>query len=342
MAIDLFEMRTMLAALDQRLAPKLFLRDFIFTGERIFASKTVDIDIRKGKRRIAPYVNPLMPGKLVERIGYSTRSYDPPYLKPKMVTTALELLQRPLGQHVYSGNQTAGERAAMQLGRDLAELNEQIDRREEQQCADALDDGIVTVSGEGIAASIDFGMASAHKITLSGTDLWTDTTNSNPLKDLRDWRRLNIQDSGINSDIAIMGTTAYDTFMLHPKVQAVLNFRRADQILFKPEDLPNGATFRGRYDDAGMDIFTYDEWYRDDSLVEQPMVPVKKVWVGSTRARAEKLYGAIQDVEVMALVSRFPKSWVEKDPSAQILMLQSAPLMSLHQVDAFISAQVVA
>jgi len=73
------------------------------------------------------------------------------------------------------------------------------------------------------------------------------------------------------------------------------------------------------------------------------MTDPKKVILGSTVAKTARHYGAIQDVEFPGdvSVSRFPKSWIEKDPSRRILMVQSAPLVSLHQVDAFAAAKVL-
>jgi len=341
MAVDLFETRAMLEALSQSIAPKTFLRDFIFTGQKTFNTKTVDIDIRKGKQRIAPYVNPRMPGKMVERIGYTTNTYAPPYVKPKMITTAEDYLTRDIGRSIYEGNLTAGQRAARKLGEDLGELNAIITRREEQQCSDVLNDGIITVVGEGVNDAIDFQMAATHKITLTGLALWTDTTNSTPFVNLRTWDRLNAQDSGISSEFAIMGSSVYDAFVAHPEYEKRVNFRRSDSVAFETRDLDSGAKYRGRYDEAGLDIYTYDAQYIDDAGATQPMIAVDKVIMGSTRARAEKLYGMIQDIEAMVEAPRFAKSWIEKDPSSRILLLQSAPLMSLHQVDAFVSAKAV-
>ena len=87
----------------------------------------------------------------------------------------------------------------------------------------------------------------------------------------------------------------------------------------------------------------YDEWYLDDNGDEQPMMPVDKILLGSTRTRNARLYGAIQDLDAGAdfAVSRYPKSWTEKDPSMRFVMLQSAPLVALLQPDAFMSIKAV-
>ena len=74
---------------------------------------------------------------------------------------------------------------------------------------------------------------------------------------------------------------------------------------------------------------------------EKPLMPVDKVLMGNPAARTQRQYGAIQDLDALASVPRFPSSWIKKDPSARFVMLQSVPLPSLHQVDAFLCADVL-
>ena len=98
----------------------------------------------------------------------------------------------------------------------------------------------------------------------------------------------------------------------------------------------------GYLNEVNCDIWTYDEWYIDDNGVEQPMIPLKKVIMLSSRIRAVRHYAAIQDMKAIAAVNRFPKSWEVEDPSVRFVMLQSAPLMGLHQPDGVICATVSA
>lgn len=341
MSIDLFHHRNMLRQLEQMKPAQNFLRDLIF-GETInHDTDTIDIDVIKGKRRVAPYVSARMEGKKVERLTYQTNTVKLPYTKMKMETNAAHLLKREPGTTVYSENLTPMQRAANQLGKDLRELNEMIDRLEEVQAAQALNTGIVTVSGDGIELSIDFAMATDHKITLSGAALWSDS-QSDPMKNFRTWRRKIMQDSGITPDTVIMAGNVVDVFLEHSKIAGMLDNRRIDRGFINPQALANGVTYLGYLPEIGCDVYSYDEWYIDANGTEQPMVPDNKVWMGSTRARTARHYGLIQDLDLGDFaVSRFPKSWRVKDPSAQWLLLQSAPLCALHQSDAFISATVL-
>ena len=339
MAIDIFEVRSMLRQIEQMKAAQSFLRDMFFPEVNVSTTPKVDIDIVKGKRRVAPYVSPKLEGKVVARLGFSTNTVEPPHVKPKMVTDAEDLYKRQPGQTVYEGGLTPLQQAGMQLGKDMRELTDMIDRVEELQAAEALRTGKVTISGEGVEMEVDFQMSADHIVTLTSTAKWSDA-GSDPLANLRTWRRKILQDSGMVPDVAVFGSSVIDTFLNHAKVQNLLNNRRIDLGFINPQALPNGVTYYGYINEVALDVYGYDEWYLDSAGDEQPMLPANRILMGSTRARNVRHYGAIKDVEVGDFaVRRFPKSWTQKDPSQRFLMVISAPLMALHQVDAFMSIQ---
>ena len=342
MAIDIFNTRTMLAALEQMKRPKKFLLDTFFRETVTSDTKSVDIDIVKGKRRLAAFVNPVIAGKPVEKRGYSTNTYAPPYIKPKMITTAAELLDRLPGEILYAGAMSPQDRAMIQLGKNLAELDEMITRREEWMAAQVLQTGSVSVVGEGVNDVVSFGMSGTHIITLTGDDLWSASTGT-PMDDLRTWKRLVTKDSGLSPDTIVMGTAAVDAFLKHADVRNALDNRRIQLGQIDPTVFSAlGVTYYGRLNEIGADLYSYEEYYYDeDTSADVAMVDTKKVIMGSTQAYTRRQYGAIRDLEATASVPRFPKSWISKDPSGRIVQVQSAPLPSLHQSDAFLCAKVL-
>ena len=344
MALDLFDTRAMLAALEQMLPVKTFFLEKFFGNTETHQTKYVDIDIQKGKRRLAPFVNPRLQGKMVEKRGYTTHTYAPPYIKPKMITTAEDMLKRQMGETIYTEARTGNDYATAQLGKDLAELDEMVTRREEWMAAQAIQTGQLVVVGDGVNDTIDFLMAGTHKVTLTGADLWSAGTGT-PIEDLEDWAELIAQDSGLTADTIIMGKDAARAFINNTDVQKKLNLLKLQIATIAPARIIPGARYIGTIDSVA-DIYVYHEWYLDDwtdplNPVEYPMVGAKKVIMGSTQARCTRHYGAIQDLDATAVVPRFPKSWTEKDPSARFLMLQSAPLTVPHQIDGFVTATVL-
>jgi hypothetical protein len=343
MPVDLFDTRTMLEAVRQIQPVRTFLRDTFFTNRRTFDTEYVDVDIVKGKRRMAPFVNPRMAGKVVERLGYQTHTYKAPMLSPKLPTTAEQLLKRLPGEPLYSG-MSPEDRAAEQLGRDLAELDEIITRREEWMCAQALFNGQIHIVGEGVDEIIDFQLT--NREALAGTALWSDA-NSNPLADLKRWRQTIIKESGFNPDIVIMASDVVDAFLGNTKVKELLDLRLVDTGQINPQTLPNGATYIGRIAEVGVNVYSYDEWYLDDDGTEKPMVPAKTVLMASTTARFDLLYGAyIEHVEGGGVqvydIPRVPRSWVEKDPSVRWVQMISRPLPVPQHIDSLYVATVLA
>lgn len=348
--MDMFETRIMLQALEQLFPPKSFLLDMFFKGSLTFESTNVDLDIIKGNRKMAAFVRPIKEGKVVDGKGYSTRTVNPGYIKEKMRSTAADLMARSAGNTVYAG-ETLSARAARRNGDDLRYLDNRMSRREEWMAAKSLDEGKVTISGDGFSDEVDFLMPADHKVTLLTDARWSESTTCNPLADLRTWARKIQQDSGLTPDVVVFGLTAWDYFeawcisqRINPISLIQIQLGKID-----PQALPSGAVFMGSVNAGGfhLNLYTYNEWYEaDDSATQYPMVPDKKVWVGCTSAQNVRLYGAIQDMDAITggtttyVARRFPKSWVEKDPSVRWIMLQSAPLPALNQSDAFISAQV--
>lgn len=100
--ISMFDTRVMLPALEQMFSAKTYLRDTFFKNTQTFETETVDIDVYKGKRRVAVYVSPTDEGQVVTRAGYSTKSYKPPYIKEKMPTSAEDVLKRTYVEYTFS------------------------------------------------------------------------------------------------------------------------------------------------------------------------------------------------------------------------------------------------
>ena len=335
--ISMFETRTMLAAMEKMFFPKTFLLDMFFKVKNTFTTENVDIDIIKGKRRLAPFVSPLLEGKVVDRAGITTRSFKPPYIKEKMRFSGSDILKRQAGETIYQGNSDPSTRAQQQLGKDLLELDSMITRREEWMAAKALFEGKVQCKGDGIDVQVDF-LRDANLIITLNNLFWGDADGV-PITNLKAWKMLVAKLSGIVPDALILGEDVVMPFLENAQVQKFMDKTKITLGQINPQELPSGATYYGSVE--SLDIYSYSEWYLDDNGALQPMVPAKKILLGSTRARAERLYGAIQDLEATAAVARFPKSWETKDPSARWIMLQSAPIPAPLDTDAFLTATVV-
>ncbi len=340
--MGLFDTRTMLEALRIMKPPQAFLLDKFFRTITTSWTEYVDIDVIKGKRKMAPFVHPLSPGKVENREGYTTMTFKPPYIKPKRVSSAADWLKRMPGENPYA-NRSVMERAAELMNKDLMEMDEEVTRREEWMAAQQLATGQVVVTGEGVNATINFQWSASHLIANTGlTANGWDQASADPVKDIMMMSRRIVQDSGRTPDVMVFGSEAWDLFLANTKVQELLDRLRITPGNVQPTASRTGAQLMATL--LGLEMWLYLEWYIDDAGVEQPMIPADYVIMGSTAARCERHYGAIYDPKALAVGDApprvFPKSWEEEDPPVRYVMLQSSPLPVAHEVDAFVRADV--
>lgn len=339
MEIDIFEPRTMLAALKTMKAPQRHFIDTYAPGVRNFTTLSVDFDFYRDVRRMAPFSNPLSEGKVVDALGFKTKNFKPPYMKPKMRTTAQELMKRQMGQDLYAPTNPMVV-AATKLGENLASLDDMISRREEWMMTRGLQDGKFTVSGDGDTRDLEFDYDSTHKVTNSGTDVWTDAA-SDPINDLLTWRRLVLKHYGKAPTDFYLGNGAAKAFINNTKVKALFNLWNINPGQIQPTVADNMIHY-GYIQAIGMSGHVVNEWFIDpNDGVEKEFIDDARCLLLTRGARGTKYYGAIQLVDNLVSVARFPWSWVEKDPSVRWVQLHSASMPCIEEPDSVLTATVI-
>lgn len=213
--ISIYEPRYLAEVVRTTPLVRTFFLDNYFTNVKTFATKSVDIDVVKGDRRMASFVHPLVGGQVLKNEGYQTESFTPPLINPLTVTTANDALERMPGEDLYSG-MTPEERAAKQLIEDYQRLNDAATRREEWMAVRTIMDGQIPIVGPGVNKVIDFGFT--NKVTLEGTKKWG-ASAAKPLDDLEDWVDQVLENGFANVDHVVMGKTALRNFLADTNVQ---------------------------------------------------------------------------------------------------------------------------
>lgn len=319
-----------------------FLLDRYFTREQRSQTEMISFDVEAGARRMAPFVSPLVQGKVVTSKGYSTKTFEPAYIKDKRVFDSTKPLKRAIGEQI-GGVLTPQDRTQINLRTELADQIDLITRRLEWMAASALTTGTVTVTGESYpTVVVNYGRNSGHTVVKAGGSKWSDA-GSKPLDDLQDWAlRLILKNSGAMSRDVIMTVDVWEVFRNHDQVKArwnTLNANRAD--LSMNALVEAGGVFMGSID--GFNIFVYADWYVDPvDGVEKPMIPDGTVILAGAQVEGVRAFGAIRDEEAgYQPVPYYPKSWVEKDPAVRYLLMQSAPLIVPQRPNATLSATVL-
>ena len=100
-----------------------FLLDRFFPNIVTSDTEEVAIDVDIGKRRMAPFVSPLVEGRLVEQRRFQTNSFKPAYVKDKRAPDLLKPVRRTIGERI-GGALTGAEREMANLE---AEMTDQVD-----------------------------------------------------------------------------------------------------------------------------------------------------------------------------------------------------------------------
>jgi hypothetical protein len=346
MTISIYEPRSMARALAELPPARNFLKQLFFRAVETYPTEKVDVDIQTGTRRLAPFVSTKSPGKVVDRTGFTTHTYEAPMIAPKRPITTEDLQTRVPGEHVYSGNDPAQRQAELLRG-DLTELDTMIVRREEWMCREALVSSSIRILGDDVDRTITFPRDASLSVgLLAAADRWDAATADIPAQ-IRKWRRMIVQLTGVNPNTMLLSAEAEAALLGNTNLRSALNTLRLDLGQIKPELRDSGATYIGQLAGTGIDLWSYDEWYIDPvSGSEDPMIPEKTILLGATNAYTAMRYASVPvaDGENIGLVraSRVPESWIERDPAVRWLKLSSRPLPVPVQNNAFLTATVLA
>lgn len=350
MAISLYDTVALTAIVEQLKLPSQFLLDTFFPGITTSETEFVAVDVFVGQRRLAPFVSPLLEGKLVESLGVTTNQFKPAYLKPKTRLDPMRPIRRSIGEQIGGNQMSPADRERANLAFELEQHITMINRRLEWMAAQALINGSVTVAGEGYPTqTVNFGRAGALTIAqLTGSNAWT-LTNVNaasnpvvPSNNLQDWSALVLQACGLPVTDIVFTPGAWKVFRQDPIIKSVvaaLNYN-APGLAAGGVNAKIGGQFMGNW--GPWRLWLYYDWYVDPvSLTETAMIPDGTVIMGSDQLNGTRAFGAILDPELAYISAPYaPKSWTTQDPGARWLMTQSSPLVIPTQVNASLTATV--
>lgn len=348
--MELYETKTLLKAVEQFKPVNTFLRDCFFpqgNNETLY-TKTALIDVKKGKRRIAPFVAPKVGGVTINRDGFKTYEITTPLIAPQRNISSNDVEARSLGEAIIS-TKTPDQRQYEIWAKDLAELDESITRREELMVSDLLFNNKIEIkayidtNGDRTQDSVvTFGDKTEDKVT----KLWS-AADADILKDLRYLRRNIMQESGVNPNIVVMGSKVFDALVDNEKFLKLLDVRNLQLANLAPQFQNDDAvTYVGRLTSLGIDVYTYDEWYMDDDGNDQPMVPEDKILIGSRNLGGFK-YGAVTQIEqgsdtfATYVAIRVPKNWSNHESNQKMIRLSSRPLPVPYDIAAWKVVKVV-
>src|ERR1041384_5644935 len=335
--MDLFSTNILNAVVQDLKRAESWLLDKYAPRVQTEETEEIHFDVDDGKRRIAPFVSPLVAGKVVASKGFTTKTFKPAYIKDKRVFDGNRPLKRWMGEQI-GGTLTPQDRLRAMIAYDLEDQVGMLTRRMEVMFAEALRTGKITVTGDQYPTTVvDFLRdAACTPAALSGTARWGQSA-AVPLDNLQTWALVGLQKVGAQLVDVIMDVDAWVQFRKDAKVETRLNqWRNANVSLATDSIKEEGGTYMGTID--AFNIFVYAGYYVDDVAgTEGPILPSGTGLLPSPAVEGIRAYGAIRDLKSLQAVPYFVKSWEEEDPSARYLMMQSAPLPFPHRPNASVS-----
>lgn len=347
MVMDIFDTNVLVQVVPNLKLAQNFLLDTCFPNIVCSDSEFVSIDVDIGKRRVAPFVSPLVEGKLVEQRRIQTNTFKPAYIKDKRVPDLLRPVRRQIGERI-GGELKGEERMMANLMFEMADQVDMVNRRLELMAASALTSGSLTVSGDGFPTTvIDYGRDAALTVTLTSTNVWDYGVGSTatPANNIQTWANLILKKSGAVATKLIFSPTTYSLFKADPIVRDAIvldtaRFRRntGNDAKLAPE-IKHGAAYMGNW--GSFELYVYNDWYVDDNNVEQRMLADNLVLVVSEQMMGTRAFGQIMDPAFnYGPLPYAPKSWLQEDPAQRFILMQSSPLVIPSRVNTVLAATV--
>ncbi len=354
MSINIYQTKTMLAAVKQMAPATSFLRDRYFpTGAGdLFPTDEVLVEFKDATgHKMAPVVLPRKGSVSVERDGYTTEKLTPALIAPSRPLTIDALNKKGFGENLFS-DRTPAERQAEILVQDLADFDEMITTREEFIAAQCIfNNGYVLkqyadkYGTEAKDYELRFYGAEGNSAVYAPNYMWEDDTAADILGDLYQMIRM-LTTKGNNATEVLLGSDVADVLLKNTTIQKLMDLERYNVGNIAPAELPQGAARLGRLNVRGrvIDLLTYDGTYIDEAGEVKSFVPANKIAVTAPGA-GRGLYGAVTQMEQSDgqwhsyMGRRVPRYWAEKD--GRELTVSSRPLFVPKTKDCFITAEVL-
>lgn len=337
MAVSLLTPRSLTDTVNKIITPQPIVLDLLFKNRKLHTAENVDIPIKKHQGKLARFVNRGDAANVVVRGDREIKTLKLPSIREKEFSKAATVIQNlSAGEGGIYQDKDRMEVFKMDLAEELLMFKNRCLRTMEWMACQAVQTGVVTVAQENVAFTIDFGIASSHKITLSGAAQWDEAT-ADIVANIRNWKRLVLRHSGGAADIGLLGADAADRFVTNDKVlkQFDTNNNKVGSI-----DQNSGSNYLGRA--WGIDWYEVDQAYTDEAGSEQNMFDPARVVIANSKAPFARNFGPCSDLKAGLKPNEFfSKSWEVEDPSGTWLLVETNPLPAPHDPDALVSATVL-
>lgn len=304
MAIGINDLTFLFDTVDQIIPPKSFFRDHFFPNQKSFPTEKILIDYRKGTQKMAPYIVPGSSGPISKRRTFETKEYACPMIGSARNITIADLQERGFGEQIYGQTLTPMQRAISLHASDIADMTNEILRRDEWACSQVITKlafDVKSYNNDGALVTsdvVDFSSDFTHKHIYTGTDLWSNA--SAPMFDqIFDAVHEISEDSGVAPNYMVANYKTLSLMLTNTEIMKYLQIpdqNNFNMLSIRPKIISPDVLFFASIPRFGLDIYEYDGTFVDDSGTTQKFIPDGTVVV-SNPGRGRHLIGTVSQIE---------------------------------------------
>jgi len=276
--VNLYDSYSLTEAVNLLPVPEPFVIKNVFKTVVPHDSDAILYEEYAGSEGVAQFVGRNEPNpKSVSKGTRVAKSFQLPRTYESKLFTAQELATINAVGQIFSDVNIRLEEQNKYVARELEQLKSRVIRRREQMACEALATGKIVVTQDNLEMTYDFGFeANKQLVTLSSTKLWT-AEGSNPIENIREWRRLIAKRSGVNVRNILLGAAAAEAFLKNANVLKVLdtnNFKVG--AVDVNADVTGSVGYLGRI--SGIDVWEYSQQYvKNGEAID--MIPTERAIV---------------------------------------------------------------
>lgn len=233
------------------------------------------------------------------RIGFDKLTAEMPYFKESMYID--EELRQQLNMVIETGNQSYIDAVLNRVFRDEMTLLEGAAAQRERMRMSLLTTGSISITANGQSYEYDYGLPSAHKITV--TKSWSDAT-ATILDDIRNAKQKILDDTGVTVERAVCNSATFKYFRNNTEI------KKSIAIITDGQSFVSDAKIKSFIlDELEIEIVVNDKRYTDESGTNQKYVAddvfvlfpagnLGNTWFGTTPEESDLLGGSVANVSI--------------------------------------------
>lgn len=251
-----------------------FFKNRYFPDAGCFYSEKALIEMKRGNRKVAPFVAPVANGIVIEKEGYTAEYVDAPYIAPKSLITPKDLEKKAFGENPDSGRRPADRENELEA-EIMDDLRCSILRRHELMCSEIITTGRTIMKHYSTAQDA----ANDKNAQLLALTYYGPEGFQNKYKFKKDFKTMTageriatfyeialiLQKRGVTtSDIVMTGDVSM-LLMTDKDFLEFYNKKAVENGEIKQKELPDGVSFNGTININGImfNMFTYSNQYED-------------------------------------------------------------------------------